>query len=1191
VRVRRLQLQGFKTFAIKTTFQFEEGITAIVGPNGSGKSNLADALRWVLGEQSYSTLRSRRTEELIFSGSSARPRMGMTEVSLLLDNEDQYLPVDFGEVEIVRRAHRSGANEYFLNRRRVRLQDIREILGGITSSYVVIHQGLIDEALTLRPKERRILLEEAAEVHRYHERRQRAQERLRRTESNITRVSDLRNELSPRLRSLERQSQQARRRARVEDRLHQTLCAWYRRLWEEASTSLDEARNTEQKKLSRLERARSSYDEAASEANRLRQTMNQAQRLQAEQRQKEDELRRRQESAQRALAQAEGEQQALQRYRQELSAEIERWRQEVAEQEERLQQVEQARVDLETRIEEAQRNLELRETAHRQAEQALREIQEKREISQQPVMENTTGILHVERHLESQASRLEALERELTERDNLIESVGEQLRRAEQEKQEGESALLDLSDRVADLLAREQAAREQATQARDDVQQARESLEQARWRLAEDRARLEAMGQVGAEDDGASFLSSWAEQRGRPAFPTLFSRLEIAPELQNAVEAGLGAASTALLAQTWDEAQDALDALADAVGGRATLLPLEELRPPAADPPQSEDSEGLLSDLLTCSEEDRPAVDSLLGFTLLAPSLESARRLARTLHPGWTVVTREGHALTAEGVISGGQYSGEQSALRRETERQGLITGVSEAEKARRKMELACTSAQQELDNREQALTELGRQRQETHLTREEQARRVEELTCTIVRLDKERAQYQERLQAISEEKQSLAVEQASNQDRLQSLQAAQESLQQDVEQLRALERSSQQEYAQARDQMQEARTLWAVVSKEQENQQVLAGIQQRNARRLQQQIEEGEQRLQEGLLQLASWEERAGALRAELKEADSALEPLTDVVWATPISLDELARWDDEAATRRHQVLELEGAATRATGEVQRQEDRLREVLRRGVAEVGPEASAYGSAGEALLNAMMENPPEWAHEPLDPRTPEELERRIARLREQIHRIGPVNPLAEEEYRQTNERYEFLGHQLEDLQDAVRSTRRIIAELDRAMEERFRETFDAINIEFQAYFSRLFNGGTARLELVRTEQESDGLASLGVDISARPPGKRAHSLALLSGGERALASAALLFAILKVNPRPFCLLDEVDAMLDEANVGRFRECLEELAAQTQFILITHNRGTIEAAHTLYGVSLAEDGTSRVLSLRLEEALQ
>lgn len=1188
MRVRLLQLQGFKTFATKTAFQFEEGITAIVGPNGSGKSNLADALRWVLGEQSYSTLRSRRTEDVIFSGSSARSRMGMTEVSLLLENEDGYLPIDFSEVEITRRAHRSGVNEYFLNRRRVRLQDVRDILGGITSSYVVIHQGLIDEALTLRPKERRILLEEAAEVHRYHERRKRAQERLERTEANITRISDLRNELSPRLRSLERQSKQARKRAEADDKLDQALRSWYRRLWEDASRSLNQAREVEQEQRAKLERARSLLEQAVGESKQLRQTLHQTQQLQEERRQQEDELRRRQESLRQSLAQAEGELQALQRYRHELGEEIERWRREAADQDERQGQIKQSRCDFEDRVEQAAQNLERHEQAFRQAEQTLRDIQEKREMCQQRALGNTTRILEVERHIESLASRLATLEREETERCDAVEALAEQVHQADEEKERNEALLLDLNDRVSDSMAREQELRRRVAQARDDLGLARTSLEQARWRSAEDSARLEALEQ--SSKNGAGFLQEWARRQGRSTLLPLVAGLRIPPGLEKAVEAGLGAFPSAMLASTWEETQNALDALAAAGTGRATLLPLEELRPPQKVPPEHEGAESLLS-LLDCPDEHRPALAALLGRTLLAPDVASARRLARTLSPGWTVVTREGIAITTEGAISGGTTPAESNILMWEREAETLRERIAEGQRTCQELEKTFTAAQQELDLQERNLTELGRQQQESHLAREEHTRRVQELTQTLSRLEKERNQQRERLQAIAQERQLLNEQRSSGQGTLQQLKAAQQSVEGEVEELRAFEQTARQEYENTRDQMQEARTLSAVIRKEQENQQVLGNIQQRNAERLHQQIREGEQRLQDALTQINRWEETAAVLRPEMEEITTALGGLAEFVHVTPASLDELAKWDDEVAVRRQKVLEAEAAATRSAMEVHRQQDRLREVLRRGLAEVGPEASAYGSAGEALLNALMENPPDWARAPLDlTKSTEVLDRRIARLREEIHRIGPVNPLAEEEYEQTRERYEFLGQQLQDLQNAVRSTRKVIAELDRTMEERFRETFQAINLEFQAYFARLFAGGTARLELVRAEQEEGGLAGLGVDISARPPGKRAHSLALLSGGERALTSAALLFAVLKVNPRPFCLLDEVDAMLDEANVGRFRECLEELATQTQFILITHNRGTIEAAHTLYGVSLAEDGTSRVLSLRLEEAL-
>lgn len=1198
MRVRRLQVQGFKTFASKVTFEFPAGITAIVGPNGSGKSNLADALRWVLGEQSYSTLRSRRSRDLIFSGSSSRPRMGMAQVSLLLDNEDRFLPIDFAEVEIARRAHRSGVNEYLLNRRRVRLQDILELLGGVTSSYVVIHQGLVDEALSLRPKERRTLLEEAAEVRRYHERRQKAQERLDRTATNMTRISDLRSELAPRLRVLERQSRQARQRAELEQALQQALRSWYGLLWEEASTRLTEVVQEGRQAQARLEQATAALEAVQDRVAGLRQTIQEARRRQEERRREEAELRRREEALRESLAQVEGERGALRRYQTSLQTEWARWRQEMAAQEARLAELEQTRSTFQQRVEQAQAELASREAVLVEQEEAREVLRSAREELQQRTMTTTMRALELERREERLGDRLASLEREIADRTSSLDGLSRRWEQAEGERARAEGELRQLRKDLADLQEGEEEQRRRVHQLSEDVEQAGTAVEASRLRLAENRARLEALSQQGAAlGDGSLYVQQWARQEGRPALEGLLARLSIPPCLTAAVQAALGPYLTALLASDWEEAQAALEALLADGAGRATLLPRAELRPPdlasgGGPGPAPRPGEGLLLDHLSFAEEDAAPLRVLLGRVLLAADLASARRIALDLRPGWVVVTRQGHALTAEGVVSGGRPADGSSSLAQVRERRALGRSVVERERACREQERAWDALQRERAEAEAALVRLGRQREERRLLCEERARQVQGLDRDLAQLEEERSRHQGALEELRQERARLGEERASLQEELRRCRSDREALQEELARRRQAEQQVEQASAQAREELQQARTVWAVIQSEQENLQALGEVYRRNLDRLREQTQEGQQRLQEMEAQLVDQGRQAVELRARLEEATEAVNALSEEVWTVPVSLDRLTQLDEEVARRRQAVRMWEGAAGRAAVEVERQRDRLKELLRRGLSEVGPEASAYGQAGEALLNALLEDPPAWARGPVDADlSAEELERRIALLREEIRRVGPVNPLAEQEYRQSRERYDFLDGQLQDLHDTVRSLRQVIAELDRAMEQRFEETFAAINQAFQAYFARLFGGGVARLQIVRAEEEAEGLEGLGVEIVARPPGKRAHTLALLSGGERALTSTALLFAILKVNPRPFCLLDEVDAMLDEANVGRFRECLEELAGETQFIVITHNRVTIEAASTLYGISLDDDGTSRVLSLRMEEALQ
>jgi chromosome segregation protein len=1118
--------------------------------------------------------------------------MGMAEVSLLLDNEDGTLPVDFAEVEIARRAYRSGVNEYLLNRRRVRLQDILEMLGGLSASYVVIHQGMVDEALSLRPKERRILLEEAAEVHRYHERRQKALDRLERTSGNITRVSDLQRELVPRMRSLERQSKQARRRAEAESALQATLRQWYRLLWEEASTFLTEARHEEERTRVGLEQTRSRLKKAATRADTLRESIREVQRRQTERRQEEIALRQQQEDLRQSIAQVEGERRALQRYQEDLRAEIDRWRKEVSEQEDRRAQLHEARVSLNRRVEQTRTDLQQQETTLEQAETDLKAPHLRREDLQQRLLAVSVRILEMERRLENLTSRKQGLEEEESERQIRLTDLSELEQRFGEDKRKAQEELNRLDLALTARAEEEARLRDQIVESRGVFQRATESLEQARLHLAEKRARYAILSEATATDDGAPFLQTWARQQGRAAFSVFLSLLTVPAELDHALEAALGEHATALLAEGWQEAQAALEAVSSSDAGRVTLLPRSEIRSPETTLPSKVVGVSRLLDHVSCPEVDRPALEALLGRVLLANSLVDARRVSQHLPPGWVVVTRRGHLVTAEGVFRGGRSPSARSILAREREHQSLSKVVAEAEEACSGQKAAYEAAKQRLEECEEVLTESAWQRDELRRAHGAQTHRVQELDGNLLRIMEEGSRYRERLDALQEERHRLEEEVDALKPLLHGLRADQALLQAELQDVQRTEEAAQKTYATVQASVQEARTAWAVIQKEKENFFSLEEMYQRNCERLQQQIREGQDRLQATVTQIEEWNERSTALRAEIDQVSASMDQLAEEVWTSPASLDELAHLDKDVARWREEVMEWEGLAGRSQVEVQRREDRLKEVLRRGLAEVGPEASAYGPAGDALLSALLDDPPEWTRTPLDRElSPEELERRIAHLREEIRQIGPVNPLAENEYRETRERHDFLEQQLADLREASQSLRKVIAELDEAMETSFRESFAAINQEFQAYFARLFGGGTARLELVRLDTDEEGLDSLGTEIIAKPPGKRAHSLALLSGGERALVSTALLFAILKVNPRPFCLLDEVDAMLDEANVGRFRECLEELTDQTQFILITHNRGTIGVANTLYGVSLHEDGTSRLLSLRLEDALQ
>ncbi|MDW8068523.1 MAG: AAA family ATPase [Anaerolineae bacterium] len=1027
MRLQRLELQGYKSFADRTEFVFPTGITAIVGPNGSGKSNIADAIRWALGEQSLRLLRGKTTEDMIFSGSGRRPRAGMAQVLLTLDNGDGWLPVDFAEVTLGRRAYRSGESEYLLNGNRVRLRDLMDLLaesGLAQRTYTVIGQGLVDIALSLQPQERRALFEEAAGIAVYRARREEAAAQLDETERNLERVRDLLGEIAPRLKRLEEQMARFQEYERVSGYLKQLQRAWYGYHWGQAQGELQRAQ----------ERAR-----AAEEALAARQAEAEAiaARL-ADLRHRQTELRNDLRDAYRRVADLHERMDAAQR---ELAALAERSRLLAVREEELQAELEPLRVQETAQAERV-----------RAAQAQVAELQER---------------------VAAQEARVAALEAELAD---LRRRVREEALQRERMEAEG------------------RALRAQ----RDELEAA---LAQTHARLARLEAERELLARMRDEGAGLAEGTRRILQAGLPGVIGLVSQiLRVPPEWERAVEAALGPLLQAIVVEDWEAVLAARRLLG--ADGRALLLPLAEIRARPRPSPSGFASGGEVR----CDERFRPLVDVLLGQVWMVEDLEAARALAPTLPPGGRCVTREGEIVAADGTVTVGRAEGGLLARERAW---GELPGRLEA--ARRQKE----EQEAELARVVQALAEWEARSQEASRAADEAAARL----------------------------------------------------------------------AQAEAPLAGARTDLALARQALENGRALLAREEAALDRIRRELEARRARLNELARERRAVAERLEALRQETARHEEALREARARIGPAEEELNRLSAEQDavEAEERRisARIRQAEERLNAARLEVSRTQDRLTRLQERIQEDLG--LVDLEVRGPVRLQQPLPLGSLVTSLPVVEVLPEGLEEEIQRLKARLRQLGPINPGAPQEYAEVNERYRFLSEQVADLETASARLRAVVADLDRMMEQAFRETFEAVAQAFEENFTRLFNGGSARLELT----DPDDPARTGVDILARPPGKRLQSLALLSGGERALTAVALIFAILKVRPTPFCVLDEVDAMLDEANVARFRDLLTELAQRTQFIVITHNRGTVEAADTVYGVSMGPDGTSQVLSLRLD----
>jgi chromosome segregation protein len=1235
MRLKHLVLQGFKTFATKTEFSFDGDITAIIGPNGSGKSNVADALRWVLGEQSYSQLRARRSEDLIFSGSIGRGQQGMAEVTLTFDNADRSLAIDYDEVSITRRAFRSGENEYFINRSRVRLRDIQELLTPAGHSFSVVGQGLADELLSLRPEDRRVLFEEAAGIRPFYAQRDDALKRLARTEENMVRVSDLVAELEPQLKSLERQARHAQEYNSVAGELHDLLDTWYGRQRQAERAALGEAEAQEQAAATALAAAR---ERAALAERRLQEVRREAAAARAELDRLTGEqagLLHSQEQASRAAAVHAERLAALEQQQQQTLLEHEAGRDALAQASAQVAEIQAAQQDAEGDEQGLRARVAAAEAALGRAAETRRTTDRALTAAQERAAEASAHAAGLKQRLASSEDHRRELERQLAEQQEAArrliarqateQAELDQARTAAAEAEAAQGAAQEALAAAERAVAAAQHTRDAAEKNRRagaaEVDNLRTRLELAR-NLSEGGAGLPhavravlGAARGGTQEGGRKNAGPGAQLTG--IVGVVASLLEVPREFETAIEVALGGRINDVVVERWPDAEAAIAFLQQAKAGRATFLPLDSLRggDGAGDPLRLLDSRqgvhGLASRLVATAADYQVVVDQLLGRTLVVEDLPVARRVLGRLPGGWSIVTVGGEIVRSGGAVTGGSAAREHGMLARERERRDLAAALEQAQATQAGRVAAVQQAADALARAEASRLQAGETLAAARRLAGERRGAAGQLAQRLAQTGQEQTwreglvaqagaalrDYSTRLQGFTAELARMEQESGPLAVQIAELQAA-------AQHARQSEVVAREELTALRTQLavaeEGARHRRAALQAARAQQGRLADQQRARAGRLEtlgRELAQAAEGLEQARAEAAGWERAGDELRGRTESARAALDT----------TRERQATAEQESHAAQSAALTAESAHGHTLVERERRQGaagqlrtRIEEDLGLAVAPetllevVAADAEAGADAIQTVFQPQIPEVDPWTAwtrrwdalaaeaeaAPADPA----LEGRIGQLRGKLRRMGPINPLAIDEYAAAQTRHGFLTTQLHDLRTAADSLRQVAAELDRLMRERLAETFKAVAAAFQETFPRLFGGGSARLELT----DPQDVTATGIEVLAQPPGKRQQPLSALSGGERALTSVALLFAILKVRPTPFCIMDEVDAALDEANIGRFRNELRDLSTRSQFILITHNRATIEAAAAIYGVSLGADTASRVLSLRLEE---
>lgn len=1182
--LKSLELQGFKTFPDKTSLQFERGITSVVGPNGSGKSNISDAMRWVLGEQSVRTLRCSKMEDVIFNGTPQRKALGFAEVTLTIDNADRRLPFDNDTVAVTRRYYRSGESEYLINKNTVRLKDINELFmdtGLGRDGYSIIGQGKIDSIVAARSEDRREIFEEAAGISRYRYRKEESERRLNKAEENLVRLRDILSELEGRVEPLRLQAEKAEQFIALDKEKKgleigiwlETLDRSGRVLREHGEKiSLAQAQHGEleeeiqsiaqrtEENLREVNRCTVGMEEARAQAAALDE---QAVRAEGEASLLENDAAHNREN----LRRLEGQVEEASRSGQDVDQEISGKREEMAQKERQIQESRDRLLAFTQRLEELRQGAD---EATRQMEQAAVELaQYNASLAEQRIALSSTQTSVVEiRH------RAGAVEESVRQAQERLASAQQEARELEELLQAAETAVSGRENAVKGYEMRLESRRRRAQQAKEAwdklVLDGNEQLRRAKL-LTDLERNLEGFSQSVKQvmkEAGRGMLSG--------VCGPVTQLLKTPREYAVALETALGASMQHIVVETEQDAKNAIRLLKQRDWGRATFLPLTTIRGNVYDPREIQQLPGFVgmaNTLCSCEEKYGSIRDSLLGRVAVAEDLDSAAAIAKRTGYRLRVVSLDGQVVNAGGSLTGGS-KGRSS---------GLLSRASEIQRIREKaadLQRQAEAAQQEYRQRQGELSsceaELDAARGELSSAQEER-----------IRITSERARVSRELEQLAETAAGLEKEQSDSEGRLQELGEREKAVRAAISRLEGQVRQAETES------------------------QRLSGIREEqisHCDEISQTIQEirlGEFSAQKDWDALAAavagLEERkrdsAGAVLRLRQEMDALREKNTQLEQQRQAALVRAQEQRGQAETKRQSLQSIAQQRSGLEREAQSLREREREVtaqrenVGRELARLQERSENLQKEYDAILSRM------WEEYELTRREAEEVgeriedlptaQRRLAELKNKIKALGAVNVGAVVEYQEVSERYAFLKSQVDDVEKSKAELLELIQDLTKHMRQQFTERFAQINQNFGQIFRELFGGGAAELSFT---DDSDVLTS-GIEIKVHPPGKIVTHIESLSGGEKALVAISIYFAIMRVNPPPFCVLDEIEAALDDVNVARFAQYLRRMSRQSQFITITHRRGTMEGSDMLYGVTMQDQGISKLLALRTEEAAE
>ena len=1181
--LKRLELQGFKSFADKTVLEFMPGITAVIGPNGSGKSNISDSIRWVLGEQSMKSLRGNKSEDIIFAGTQNRKSLGFAEASIVIDNSDGKLPIEFAEVVVTRRIFRNGDSGYFINKTPCRLKDVLELFmdtGIGKDGYSIIGQGKIDEILSNKSEDRRNIFEEAAGIVKYRARKTESEKKLEQTKLNLLRINDILSEIEANIEPLKKQSDKAKKFLELRDELKSIEIGLFlynidnykeqlKKLAEDIDIILSEQKEEEsrlsviqnlkenlklelEEVITKIEETQNLGFESEKKIEQINSEINVAETKITNNIQNRETYLKEIEELNKRNTEIKEEKDNRISKKDNLLANREKFAKELEEKEKTLNEISSKFSDEEKKIEEKKKQVEQNTEVKYENREKINTIEinndnlSKRGKTVQNEITDTISKLDEKRMIKSE------LLKTFNEKEAKRNECEKRLNEIKTKKDEANTKILNYENKINDLSTE--------LRVKDSKQKFLSEMEK------EKEGYSRAVKALLLECEKDSKLNKGVKG-------VLANIITVPTEYQIAIETVLGQTLQNIVTETEEDAKKLIEYLRKNNLGRASFLPIASVKGKKVDRLIKNNLQGVIgiaSDLVKADKKYEGIVLNLLGRTVVVENIDTAIILARQNSYGFRIVTLKGDIINPSGAISGGSIAQKTSSII------GRTSQIKELEKEIEKLKQEIEKVSKEKEEYEESIedlleeiTSIEQSSQEIQIEYATEKQRIESLEESILNLET-------RLESLKTESKQIEQTILENEKQKSTIKEKTMELEKEIEAISG--------------------EIQAFAEKDKENQKYIDDLNfeitnlkislssfDESNNSMQEILERIETELQANTSKIESKQEQSKQVLEENEKLKKTIENLKQSIEQIK---QEVSLSSETVEKLKQEKIEKNNSITKTETEIE-EKYRIIEEIKNQANKLEVKKSKIDVELEQIINKMWEDyeiTPNTAGEYKKPNDIAETTKNVKNLREKIKELGSINIDSIEEYKQTKERYDYMCEQRLDLENSSNKLKKVIQDMTKIMKEQFEAQFKTINKNFGEVFKELFGGGKAELRL--TDEED--ILNCGIEIEVQPPGKKLQNMSLLSGGERAFTAIALLFAILKINPAPFCVLDEIEAALDDVNVYRFADYLKKFTQDTQFLVITHRKGTMEASDTVYGITMEESGISKLLSMKLEK---